>query len=427
MRPTRSTRRRSTKQHQFDAYQRLAAIYLLRLALGLQKSLKRVPLLIILKDEVSILTGLDEHFTEEENEAIQDSSKKDISFFKASKTAILKRVRQRLDELLAEGIDAKMPLFENIKLIGQTLKLNNAEQEVLILRLLMPLIEPFRGKVTDLCLDGTLQSTVDFLRVMTTRPASEIQKALQQNSQLIQMGWIKIHEELVDLEDKLVLPKTLPEIMLRQHDNADALFANFFQPASLTKLELADYSHLPNDLDVLIPYLETALHEKQAGVNILIYGPPGVGKTELAKLLAQTLGTPLYEVLCADQECNALRGNARFTACNVSQKLLSKSRNPSLLLFDEAEDVFPSRHSFFFDDNEDDGQTNRHGDKAWINRQLETNPVPVISISNHVATMDKAYLRRFSYSVEIDKMPHYPPPHRQQIQQRLKSQCEVAG
>jgi transitional endoplasmic reticulum ATPase len=364
-----------------------------------------MPLLIILKDEVSILTGLDEHLTEEdEDELDQDNITNKIPLHRASKTAMLKCVRRRLDELLAEGIDAKMPLFENIKLIGQTLKLNNAEQEVLILRLLMPLIEPFRDKVTDLCLDCTLQSTVDYLRVMTTRPAGEIRKALQPNSPLLQMGWLTIQPGLVDLEDKLLLADGLLEILLREHASADELFANFYQPAKPTKLELADYAHLQDDFDVLLPYLKTALHEKQAGVNILIYGPPGVGKTELVKLLAQTLGTPLYEVLCADQEGNALRGNARFTACNVSQKLLSKSRKPSLLLFDEAEDVFPSRQSFFFDDG-DDGESSNKGDKAWINRQLETNPVPVIWISNRVATMDKAYLRRFSYSVEIDKMP----------------------
>lgn len=401
----RRTRRRGTKQQQFDAYQRLAAIYLLRLVLGLQKGLKRVPLLIALRDEVFFLTGLDKYLVEEEDEVGQDKNANKPSFHKSSKAAILKCVRQRLDDLLAEGIDAKMPLFENIKLIGQTLKLNNAEQEILILRLLMPLIEPFRDKVTDLCLDCTLQSTVDYLRVMTTRPAGEIRKALQPSSPLLQMGWLTVQPGLVDLEDKLLLADGLLEILLREHASADELFANFYQPAKPTKLELADYAHLQDDLDVLLPYLKTALHDKQTGVNILIYGPPGVGKTELAKLLAQTLETPLYEVLCADQEGNALRGNARFTASTVSQKLLSKSRKPSLLLFDEAEDVFPSRHSFFFDDDEDDGQTNGHGDKAWINRQLETNPVPVIWISNRVVTMDKAYLRRFSYSVEIDKMP----------------------
>jgi len=399
MQPTRSTSRRSSKRQQFDAYQRLAAIYLLRLVLNMQGSLKRIQSLRFIMNDILNLIELSEcQISEGDFQDNEDDKKNTLAH--SSTAALRKRMRRQLDFLLAEGIDAKMPLFENIKLIGQTLKLNNAEQEILILRLLMPLIEPFRDKVTDLCVGCTLQSIVDYLSVMTVRSSGEIRKALQHTSPLLQMGWLTIQPGLIDLEDKLIPADGLLEILLRNHASADELFANFYQPVNRTQLEMDDYAHLRHDIDVLLPYLKTALQEKQTGVNILIYGPPGVGKTELAKLLAQTLDTPLYEVLCADQEGNALRGNARFTACNVSQKLLSKSRKPGLLLFDEAEDVFPARHSFFVDDED-----NSRGDKAWINKQLETNPVPVIWISNRVATLDKAYLRRFSYSVEIDKMP----------------------
>jgi hypothetical protein len=279
--PVAITRRSRSKNHQFDAYQRLAAIYLLRLALGLQVSLKKVPLLRFFRDDVGSLTGLADYLmNEDEDIRNKGKSVSKVSFVHSSKKELLDCIRRQLNKLLADGIDARMPLFENIKLIGETLHFNEAEQEILILRLLMPLIEPFRDKVTDLCLDCTLQSTVDYLRVMTTRPAGEIRKALQPNSPLLQMGWLTVQPGLVDLEDKLLLADGLLEIFLREHASVDELFANFYQPAKPTKLELADYSHLQDDLDVLLPYLKTALHEKQAGVNILIYGPPGVGKTE---------------------------------------------------------------------------------------------------------------------------------------------------
>lgn len=392
--------------NQYIAYQRLAAVYLLRLGIGLQKKLKRSQLCDFFEDELGRITGLDDFHRLGDNEIkLHDLNGDDLPFsHTVSKSALLKCMRQQLNSLLEEGVGSSEALFDNIRLLSNTVKLSSVEQEILVLRLLMPLLDVFRETVTYHCCPCSIQSTIDYLQLMTTHPARDIQKALQPSSQLLQMGWIKIPAGLGDLEYKLTLADGLSDILLRQHDSAEALFANFFRPSGRTKLALDDYAHLQYDLDVLQPYLRTALAEKQTGINILIYGPPGVGKTQFAKLLAQTLNTSLYEVLCADQEGNVLRGSARFAACNLSQKLLSRSP-ASLLLFDEAEDVFPSRLSFFFDEDDEDEPSSGKGDKAWINQQLENNPVPVIWISNRTQGIDKAYLRRFSYSVEIDKMP----------------------
>ena len=76
------------------------------------------------------------------------------------------------------------------------------------------------------------------------------------------------------------------------------------------------------------------------------------------------------------------------------------------MLFDEAEDAFP----------ELDAGTLRAfrmkaaravtpQSKAWINQFLETNPAPVIWISNRIEQIDEAYLRRFTYHLEIGGPP----------------------
>lgn len=410
MSPIGTAKQTRIGRNQHFAYQRLATLYLLRLALGLHKRLPQYQLRAFFRDDLGRMTGLDALHPINNGEInSQDLDDDDMdmvhAFSKISKTELVKCMRQRLDKLLEEGIGSSESLFDNIRLLSNALNLSPVEQEILVLRLLMPLLEVFRDAVTHLCDSCNYQSTVDYLRLMTARPAKEVIKALQSKSQLLQMGWIKIDSGLVDLEDKLILTDGLLDIMLQQYDSAEALFANFFRLANPTKLVIDDYAHLQNDLDVLQPYLRTALDKKQIGVNILIYGPPGVGKTQFARLIAQMLNASLYEVLCADHEGNVLRGSARFAACNLSQKLLTKSQS-SLLLFDEAEDVFPSKHSFFFNEEDDEDEPfSGQGDKAWINQQLENNPVPIIWISNRPQSMDKAYLRRFSYSVEIDKMP----------------------
>lgn len=43
--------------------------------------------------------------------------------------------------------------------------------------------------------------------------------------------------------------------------------------------------------------------------------------------------------------------------------------------------------------------------KMYINRILENNPVPTIWVSNEVNHIDKAYLRRFDFSLEMGIPP----------------------
>ena len=68
------------------------------------------------------------------------------------------------------------------------------------------------------------------------------------------------------------------------------------------------------------------------------------------------------------------------------------------MLFDEIEDVFPTSDNPFF-------MRKPAAGKMFINRLLESNPVPAIWISNEVSHIDKAYLRRFDFSFEIGIPP----------------------
>ena len=42
--------------------------------------------------------------------------------------------------------------------------------------------------------------------------------------------------------------------------------------------------------------------------------------------------------------------------------------------------------------------------KAYINRMLEENAIPVIWTTNNIESMDKAFLRRFTYSVKFEEL-----------------------
>jgi SpoVK/Ycf46/Vps4 family AAA+-type ATPase len=144
---------------------------------------------------------------------------------------------------------------------------------------------------------------------------------------------------------------------------------------------------------------------------VLLYGPPGTGKTELAKVCAAAAGLSLYEVEYADREGNSLSGRDRYRSLQISQVFLKGSGNVALL-FDEVEDVFPPISNEAAQllarlDSADAGSgSSSVSGKAWVNQILETNPVPVIWVTNRIEQIDPAFRRRFQYHLRLLS----PPP-----------------
>ena len=215
---------------------------------------------------------------------------------------------------------------------------------------------------------------------------------------------------ITDLADLMKVSEQLPPVLMREYAGASDLMAVFTKPATPTELGLEDFAFVAEDTRVLVSLLRSAAAQREPGVNVLLYGPPGTGKTELAKVVSHAAGLELYEVEAADRDGHSLSGRDRYRSLQLSQVFLKGS--PSVaLLFDEVEDVFPplsgdtaqlmARLEF-----SDSGTPNSVGGKAWVNQILETNPVPVLWITNRIEQIDPAFRRRFQYHLEL----HAPPP-----------------
>jgi SpoVK/Ycf46/Vps4 family AAA+-type ATPase len=233
---------------------------------------------------------------------------------------------------------------------------------------------------------------------------------------------------ITDLADLMKVSDQLPPVLMREYRGPNDLMAVFTRPATKSELAIADFGFVGDEMQVLITLLGNAVERKAAGVNVLLYGPPGTGKTELAKVAAQAAGLQLYEVEYADRDGNSLSGRDRYRSLQISQVFLKGSAEVALL-FDEVEDVFPpiSTDTAQLMARLDTGDAPLSGSvsgKAWVNQILETNPVPVIWVTNRIEQIDPAFRRRFQYHLEL-KSP--PPGAREGLVQRALQGVDVSA
>jgi AAA+ superfamily predicted ATPase len=169
-------------------------------------------------------------------------------------------------------------------------------------------------------------------------------------------------------------------------------------PASPAELTFKDFQHLGPLLDVLKTYLGEVLRERRRGVNVLLWGVPGVGKTQLVRVLASALVTDLYEVSTEDGDGDVISPSARLQALRLAQEFTR--RGAAMLVFDEVEEVIGRTSVATLL-----GGPRSPAIKGWLNRMLETNPTPTFWITNAVDALDPAYVRRFDLVIEMKSPP----------------------
>jgi len=111
----------------------------------------------------------------------------------------------------------------------------------------------------------------------------------------------------------------------------EKIIASLLGKAEKSTLNLKDFSHIEKDKNRVIDILKSSVDKKVKGVNILLYGNVGSGKTELTKLVANTISVPIYAVKTELSNGDEAKRNDRLADLYSKQQILSINGNACIL------------------------------------------------------------------------------------------------
>ena len=314
--------------------------------------------------------------------------------FRAKVKKLLQARNKTLPKLTALCVNENPIIEQNIDTLTQLLSLNAAEQTIFRLSVQLRLDEPLK-KLSEVLPKFNFVGVSEVLSNLFGLPKSDIISALKDKGKLLGYGLLERNYNPDSLHDYLDWGKMLDfDEFISEPLNKQALLKACTKPAIEPSLSLDDFAYLNEMKTMMLDYLQSSFATHRKGVNILIYGAPGTGKTEFATLLAKAVSVSVHNITYMDENEEVIRAEERLNKCRVAQKILEGQS--SLLIFDEIEDVFDA--GFL-------GHSVAQKNKAWMNQLLENNNVPMIWLSNSVSGIDPAFLRRFDLILEMPDLP----------------------
>ncbi len=203
----------------------------------------------------------------------------------------------------------------------------------------------------------------------------------------------RLRQNCLDIE--YGLPAHLESLFLKNFDDINLMTVSEYLLGNKchTKFKASDFKHLEKEYAMCVKIIKNAIKNRTKGVNILLYGVPGAGKTEFAKSIVQSAGKLLYEIPYINYDDEDMTTYQRLVALKTNLNITRKNKD-MVLLYDEADNI--TNYNFKEESNTPS--------KILVNNVTENVSTPVIWTLNNIRNIDDAFLRRMTYAVKFNKL-----------------------
>nr|WP_126451364.1 AAA family ATPase [Sulfodiicoccus acidiphilus] len=269
------------------------------------------------------------------------------------------------------------------------------------------------------CSDKPLDETVDLDKIADATErysGADLANLCQEVARRVASEALEKGERKISMDDfSQVIKRYKPSITLQMLEDYEKFRMDFErrfkgrelgdeEESRLTLNSVGGYSDIKRELYELLEmqFKYTKLMEELNVTpirGILLYGPPGVGKTMMSRALAKSLGVKLISLSGAEVMYKGYEG-----AVNAIKEIFNRAREnkPSIILLDELDAIASRRNS---KGNETSKVVNQILTEMDGIRSLKE--VVIIATTNRIKAIDPALLRPGRF----DKVVHVPLPN----------------
>ncbi len=192
-------------------------------------------------------------------------------------------VRQRKGKPRSPA-EPRPPVPRNLDMASEMLGLSDVERAVL--QFLITLDRADMQALVDPIPCGGANDPAIIIASAIAQPLHKVEAALRPKERLVGSGLVQLVSH-GDLDDRVTADQRLPLMIPVRELERTSFIDEFLPTAPPPSLTPADFSHLADELGIARRLLEAAFQERKPGVSLLLYGPTGTGKSELARVLAK--------------------------------------------------------------------------------------------------------------------------------------------